>query len=91
MPSTIAASGALSAGRINPFSLASLHCIAIDKQPFTVLTRPSNASSPTIPYSSILSVSIWFVAMSSPVAMDSSKEGPSFFLSAGARLMVMFL
>ena len=56
--------------------------------PFIMLTAPLSASSPDI---ITPSSEDWLIASahtSTPTAMGRSNEGPSFFMSAGARLIV---
>ena len=57
--------------------------------PLTGRTAPFRASSPTMTKFSSWSLSICSLAATMPMAMGRSKLGPSFFTSAGARLMVV--
>ena len=86
-PSTTAASRLFSSGRMTPRNPLALASRAIDRPPLILRTRPSRASSPAIRYSLWRSVWRKLLPRSWPIAMARSRAGPSFFTSAGARLM----
>ena len=90
MPSTIEASFDESTGSIIlliPFFFAST---AIGNAPFTCLNLPSRESSPKNTVLLKLFSIIISVAERSPIAIGRSKALPSFFISAGAKLTVIF-
>ena len=88
-PATTAASAAFSAGTSTPILPSARARRAIGRTPLHGRTAPVSASSPTMTKLSSWSVSICSLAASMPSAMGRSKLGPSFFTSAGARLMVV--
>lgn len=90
-PGISAASIAFSSGTITLLYHFSLAKMTVGKTACTERTAPSRASSP------ITSVSLrrfWSILHSSskiPSAIGRSKLGPDFFVSAGARLTVIFV
>ena len=88
-PSTTAASAAFSAGTSTPVLPSAFARNATGSTPLHGRTAPVSASSPTMMKLSSWSVSSCSLAASMPSAMGRSKLGPSFFTSAGARLIVM--
>src|SRR3989304_8571471 len=87
------ASKAFSYGRkilLNPFSLA---IIAIGKTPLIVLNLPSNDNSPinNVLLDMSSEIEICLEVNKSPKAIGKSKAGPSFLISAGAKLIVVLL
>ena len=88
MPWMQATSSALPSGRMTSFTPLSLAEITMGSAPRTGLREPSRESSPSSRTSSRCSVGSWRVAARMHTAMGRSKEGPSFRVSAGARLTV---
>jgi len=89
-PSTTAASGAFSTGRMRPLIPPALHASATERAPLTGLRAPSKPSSPTTAIPSSPSWGISPAPARSPSAKGRSKALPSFRMSAGARLTVIF-
>src|SRR3990170_1228405 len=90
IPDTTAASEALAMGTKQLVNFSSLAIIAIGKTPWTYRTVPSRESSPTNKEFA-RSASIVPDANKIPKAIGKSYAGPSFGISAGARLIVIRL
>ena len=89
MPSTIAASAAFAAGRITAFIPWSRAATAIGRAPLIGRISPVRASSPMTKQRSSRGNSARSAAATIPTAIGRSKLGPSFLISAGARLIVV--
>src|SRR3972149_1733491 len=85
----MAASLLFSTGRTSflPVFLAST---APESAPLAVLIPPSRESSPSMRYSSRFSAVTMPSAFKMPIATGRSNVVPSFFISAGGRVMVYF-
>ncbi len=88
-PATTPASAAFSGGTRIPARPSARARSAIGSTPLTDRTAPLSASSPTMTKFSSWSLTICSLAAAMPMAIGRSKLGPSFFTSAGARLMVV--
>ena len=71
-----------------PSFFASIH---IGNIPSTLLIFPSSDNSPINIVFIILEVFIHLIQASIPIAIGKSKNGPSFFISAGAKFITIFL
>ena len=91
IPSTIAASSAFCEGNKKPLKPSFFACMAIGNAPFMGCKEPSKLNSPIITNSSSWSASICPDAAKIPIARGKSKLLPSFLISAGAMLIVIFL
>src|SRR6266849_1737914 len=87
--STMAASCAFASGTNRACLPRRRASNATGSTPLTARTAPSKASSPTKLNFSNVDVSISSLTAIIPSAMGRSKLGPSFLISAGARLIVV--
>ena len=88
-PDTTAASSTFSGGTRMPFLPSARARSAIGRTPRTRRTSPESASSPVTHHPESPCATSWSDDASIPSAMGRSKLGPSFLMSAGARLTVV--
>ena len=89
MPSTIEASAAVAEGRTTAFFPRLRASRAMGRAPFTGRISPVSANSPATKHRSSRGSSALSAAATIPIAIGRSKLGPSFLMSAGARLIVV--